>query len=55
MINNRSDDPLAGRCGHNFPVTECPYKHCVSRDLAIAAVRELITSSDLTDGTTAIK
>jgi hypothetical protein len=27
-IENDEKDPRAGRCGHNFPVNECPYRVC---------------------------
>ncbi len=31
MIENHANDHGAERCGHNFPIMECPYRRCGSR------------------------
>ena len=31
--------PASSRCGHNFQIPKCPYKHCAARELYEAAVK----------------
>lgn len=31
--NNPDNDFQAWRCGHNFPIAECPYKFCAARGM----------------------
>jgi hypothetical protein len=33
-IENQADDGRARRCGHNFNLRECPYRHCDARRLS---------------------
>jgi hypothetical protein len=33
MIENDASDWKARRCGHNFPIRECPYRRCSARSL----------------------
>ena len=35
MIENTTDDRQAKRCGHNFPIAECPYAFCEAKEIAL--------------------
>lgn len=37
LIENARNDAAVLRCGHNFPLAECPYRYCAGRALLLAA------------------
>jgi hypothetical protein len=37
VIENARNDAAVLRCGHNFPLAECPYRYCAGRALLLAA------------------
>lgn len=44
--NDPVQDWMSHRCGHNFPISECPHHYCDARDL-LAACLELCRAQRL--------